>query len=94
MFAGSQEMKWVQKFLAYLCIPQVVRSFDDLVASDLSNGMKVGESEIYNTAQQSAEIRWFRRMAFGSQNFSTDFYNTQSSGQSSGENNSGKQGEV
>ncbi|KAK0574481.1 hypothetical protein LWI29_024312 [Acer saccharum] len=53
---------------------QVVRAFDTLAASDLSNGMKVGESEIFNSAQQSAEIRWFRRIAFGSQNYSTDFF--------------------
>ncbi|TXG56758.1 hypothetical protein EZV62_018071 [Acer yangbiense] len=53
---------------------QVVRAFDTLAASDLNNGMKVGESEIFNSAQQSAEIRWFRRMAFGSQNYSTDFF--------------------
>ncbi|XP_044494490.1 proline-rich receptor-like protein kinase PERK9 [Mangifera indica] len=53
---------------------QVVRAFDSLATSDLSNGMRVGESEIFNTAQQSEEIRWFRRMAFGSQNYSTDFF--------------------
>ncbi|GAY63927.1 proline-rich receptor-like protein kinase PERK9 [Citrus sinensis] len=53
---------------------QVVRVFDSLAASDLNNGMKVGESEVFNSAQQSAEIRWFRRMAFGSQNYSTDFF--------------------
>ncbi|KAK2635915.1 hypothetical protein Ddye_030707 [Dipteronia dyeriana] len=58
---------------------QVVRAFYTLAASDLSNGMKVGESEIFNSAQQSAEIRWFQRMAFGSQNYSTDFF-TQGSG--------------
>ncbi|XP_019059023.1 PREDICTED: proline-rich receptor-like protein kinase PERK9 [Tarenaya hassleriana] len=53
---------------------QIVRAFDSLAAEDLSNGMKVGESEIFNSAQQSAEIRLFRRMAFGSQNYSTDFF--------------------
>lgn len=53
---------------------QVVRAFDSLATEDLSNGMKVGESEVFNSAQQSAEIRWFRRMAFGSQNCSTDFF--------------------
>lgn len=53
---------------------QVVRVFDSLATSDLNNGMKVGESEVFNSAQQSAEIRWFRRMAFGSQNYSTDFF--------------------
>ncbi|XP_050223421.1 proline-rich receptor-like protein kinase PERK9 [Mercurialis annua] len=53
---------------------QVVRAFDGLATADLSNGMRVGESEVFNSAQQSAEIRLFQRMAFGSQNYSTDFY--------------------
>ncbi|KAJ9163425.1 hypothetical protein P3X46_023093 [Hevea brasiliensis] len=53
---------------------QVVRAFDSLAAADLSNGMRVGESEVFNSAEQSAEIRLFRRMAFGSQNYSTDFF--------------------
>ncbi|KAG8366530.1 hypothetical protein BUALT_Bualt17G0089500 [Buddleja alternifolia] len=57
---------------------QVVRAFDNMVTSDLTNGMKVGESEIFNSAQQSAEIRLFQRMAFGSQDYSTDYF-TQSS---------------
>ncbi|KAM0986974.1 hypothetical protein ACFX13_011378 [Malus domestica] len=53
---------------------QVVRAFDSFVASDINNGMRVGESEAFDSAQQSAEIRLFRRMAFGSQNYSTDFF--------------------
>ncbi|XVE85984.1 hypothetical protein DITRI_Ditri17bG0135800 [Diplodiscus trichospermus] len=53
---------------------QVVRAFDSLATSDLTNGMRVGESELFNSAQQSEEIRWFRRMAFGSQNYSTDYF--------------------
>ncbi|XP_062163472.1 proline-rich receptor-like protein kinase PERK9 [Alnus glutinosa] len=53
---------------------QVVRAFDNLAAADLTNGMRVGESEIFDSAQQSAEIRLFRRMAFGGQNHSTDFF--------------------
>ncbi|KAJ9140656.1 hypothetical protein P3X46_031275 [Hevea brasiliensis] len=53
---------------------QVVRAFNSLATADLSNGMRVGESEAFNTAEQSAEIRLFRRMAFGSQNYSTDFF--------------------
>ncbi|KAL0430061.1 UNVERIFIED_CONTAM: Proline-rich receptor-like protein kinase PERK9 [Sesamum radiatum] len=57
---------------------QVVRAFDSMAASDLTNGMKVGESEIFNSAQQSAEIRLFRRMAFGSQDYSTDFFSQNS----------------
>ncbi|PQQ13161.1 hypothetical protein Pyn_19921 [Prunus yedoensis var. nudiflora] len=43
---------------------QVVRAFDSLAVSDLTNGMRVGESEAFNSAQQSAEIRLFQRMAF------------------------------
>nr|XP_016470434.1 PREDICTED: proline-rich receptor-like protein kinase PERK9 isoform X1 [Nicotiana tabacum]XP_016470440.1 PREDICTED: proline-rich receptor-like protein kinase PERK9 isoform X1 [Nicotiana tabacum]XP_016470444.1 PREDICTED: proline-rich receptor-like protein kinase PERK9 isoform X2 [Nicotiana tabacum] len=63
---------------------QIVRAFDSLNISDLSNGMKVGESTIYNTAEQSAEIRLFRRMAFGSPDFSSDFFSqgTHHSGES------------
>ncbi|KAB2624372.1 proline-rich receptor-like protein kinase PERK9 [Pyrus ussuriensis x Pyrus communis] len=53
---------------------QVVRVFDSFAASDINNGMRVGESEAFDSAQQSAEIRLFRRMAFGSQNYSTDFF--------------------
>ncbi|XP_028787957.1 LOW QUALITY PROTEIN: proline-rich receptor-like protein kinase PERK9 [Neltuma alba] len=53
---------------------QVVRAFDSLINSDLNNGMRPGESEAFNSAQQSAEIRMFRRMAFGSQDYSTDFF--------------------
>ncbi|PQM41022.1 proline-rich receptor-like protein kinase PERK8 [Prunus yedoensis var. nudiflora] len=60
---------------------QVVRAFDSLdELSDLSNGMKPGQSEIFDSAQQSAQIRMFQRMAFGSQDYSTSFFNhTQSS---------------
>ncbi|GJV86995.1 hypothetical protein Tco_1530933 [Tanacetum coccineum] len=46
---------------------QILRAFESLEAEDLSNGMKVGQSEIYNSAQHLAEITMFRRMAFGSQ---------------------------
>lgn len=56
------------------CVSQVVRAFDSLATSDLTNGMRPGESEAFNSAQQSAEIRLFRRMAFGSQDYSTDFF--------------------
>ncbi|GAB4828945.1 Proline-rich receptor-like protein kinase perk9 [Ancistrocladus abbreviatus] len=53
---------------------QVVRAFDSIATSDLSNGMKVGEGQIYNSAQQSAEIQWLQRMAFGNQDYSTNFF--------------------
>lgn len=65
---------------------QVVRALDSLdELSDLSNGMRPGQSEIYNSREQSAQIRMFRRMAFGSQDHSTDFFDrTHSSWRSRG----------
>eukprot|EP00268_Persea_americana_P068233 TRINITY_DN9476_c0_g2_i1.p1 TRINITY_DN9476_c0_g2~~TRINITY_DN9476_c0_g2_i1.p1 ORF type:complete len:747 (+),score=207.98 TRINITY_DN9476_c0_g2_i1:1038-3278(+) len=55
---------------------QIVRAFEFVGKSDLSNGMKVGQSNLFYSAQQSAEIRLFQRMAFGSQDYSTDFSET------------------
>ncbi|PKI75598.1 hypothetical protein CRG98_003999 [Punica granatum] len=65
---------------------QVVRALDSLdELSDLSNGMRPGQSEIFNSREQSAQIRMFRRMAFGSQDYSSEFFNhTQSSWRSRG----------
>ncbi|GAV71045.1 Pkinase_Tyr domain-containing protein [Cephalotus follicularis] len=54
---------------------QVVRAFGLLNEfSDLSNGMRPGQSEVFDSAEQSAQIRMFRRLAFGSQDHSSDFY--------------------
>ncbi|XP_011021182.1 PREDICTED: proline-rich receptor-like protein kinase PERK8 [Populus euphratica] len=60
---------------------QVVRALDLLdESSDLSNGMKPGQSEIFDSRQHSAQIRMFQRLAFGSQDYSSDFFDhTQSS---------------
>ncbi|XP_050226925.1 proline-rich receptor-like protein kinase PERK8 [Mercurialis annua] len=60
---------------------QVVRAFDSLDdMSDLSNGVKPGQSEIFDSRQQSAQIRMFQRLAFGSQDYSSEFFdNSQSS---------------
>lgn len=55
---------------------QIVRAFEFVGESDLSNGMKVGQSNLFYSAQQSAEIRLFQRMAFGSQDYGTDFSET------------------
>ncbi|XP_042501569.1 proline-rich receptor-like protein kinase PERK9 [Macadamia integrifolia] len=53
---------------------QVVRALDCVGDSaDLSNGMRPGKSEVFDSAQQSAEIRMFQRMAFGSQHYSSSF---------------------
>ncbi|KAJ8563000.1 hypothetical protein K7X08_031452 [Anisodus acutangulus] len=53
---------------------QIMRAFDGMAIHDLSNGMKVGESVIHSAALESAEISWFRKMAFGNQDFSSDFF--------------------
>lgn len=56
---------------------QVVRALDSIVefTTDLSNGMKPGQSEIYDSREQSAQIRLFQRMAFGSQDYSSEYFN-------------------
>ncbi|KAL8139530.1 hypothetical protein V2J09_005551 [Rumex salicifolius] len=53
---------------------QVIRAFDALSPADLSNGMRVGESAMHDPSQMSSEIRWFRKMAFGNQDLSTDYF--------------------
>lgn len=59
---------------------QVVRALDSLDEfTDLNNGMKPGQSSVFDSAQQSAQIRMFRRMAFGSQDSSSFFNDSQSS---------------
>ncbi|GMH30593.1 hypothetical protein Nepgr_032436 [Nepenthes gracilis] len=48
---------------------QVVRALDSMCepSSDLLNGVRPGDSEIFDSREQSAEIRMFQRMAFESQ---------------------------
>ncbi|KAL0446948.1 UNVERIFIED_CONTAM: Proline-rich receptor-like protein kinase PERK9 [Sesamum latifolium] len=57
---------------------QIVRALESMVNSDLTNGMNIGESEMFSVGEQSAEIRWFRRMAFGSRDNSPGFYSPDS----------------
>lgn len=59
---------------------QVVRALDSIVefTTDLSNGMKPGQSEIFDSREQSAQIRLFQRMAFGSQDYSSEYFNNNS----------------
>jgi hypothetical protein len=58
---------------------------DSLADVDLTNGVQPGKSEMFNVAN-TAEIRMFQRMAFGSQDFTTDFsqssWNSQSQSRS------------
>lgn len=57
-----------------------MRAFDSMAEfSDLNNGMKPGQSSVFDSAQQSAQIKMFRRMAFGSQDSSSFFNDSQSS---------------
>ncbi|XP_072981374.1 proline-rich receptor-like protein kinase PERK8 [Typha angustifolia] len=53
---------------------QVVRVFDNLAEAevDISNGVQPGKSELFNVAN-TADIKLFQRMAFGSQDYSCDF---------------------
>jgi len=66
-----------------LASSQVVRVLDSLADVDLTNGVQPGKSEMFNVAN-TAEIRLFQQMAFGSQDFTTDFsqssWNSQSRG--------------
>ncbi|XP_047341971.1 proline-rich receptor-like protein kinase PERK9 [Impatiens glandulifera] len=64
---------------------QIVRALDSLVSPDLNNGMGLGQSEIYNSAEQSEQIRVFRKMAFGNQNYNTNDFLSSSNWDSSGE---------
>lgn len=45
-----------------------------MAASDLTNGMKVGESDIFKSGFKSAEIRFFQRMQVASKDHSTDSF--------------------
>ncbi|XP_050206113.1 proline-rich receptor-like protein kinase PERK13 [Mercurialis annua] len=54
---------------------QVVRALDSDDMSDLSNGVKYGQSTVYDSGQYNQDIMKFRRMAFSS-NESSDFDTT------------------
>lgn len=52
---------------------QVMRALDSITdLLDFNNGIRPGESEFFDSAQQS-DIRFFQRMAFGSHEFDSDF---------------------
>ncbi|KAL5200504.1 hypothetical protein ABZP36_021707 [Zizania latifolia] len=57
---------------------QVVRVLDSLTDVDLSNGVPPGKSQMFNVAN-TADIRQFQRMAFGSQDFSSEYSQSRSS---------------
>ncbi|KAK4763873.1 hypothetical protein SAY87_013311 [Trapa incisa] len=53
---------------------QIVRTFENFLESDLTNGMRLGESEILDSAQQSLEMQAFQRMQFGNQGSNTEYF--------------------
>lgn len=57
---------------------QVVRALDiESDISDLSNGVKYGQSTIYDSGQYNQDISKFRRMALGSDSFEYDIYSSE-----------------
>jgi hypothetical protein len=57
----------------------VVRALDsEGEMSDLSNGVKYGQSTIYDSGQYNHEISRFRRMAIGSDSSDYDMYSGES----------------
>ncbi|WOL02910.1 proline-rich receptor-like protein kinase PERK8 [Canna indica] len=60
---------------------KVVRVLDALADVDLNNGVRPGQSEMFNVAD-SAELRLFQRMAFGSHVFSPEYSHSSWSNQS------------
>ncbi|XP_047334235.1 proline-rich receptor-like protein kinase PERK8 [Impatiens glandulifera] len=61
---------------------QIVRALDGMgdAAEDLNNGIKLGQSGVFDSREQSAQIRMFQRMAFGSQDYSSDYRSRSHSG--------------
>lgn len=59
---------------------QVVRILDSLTLNDvdLTNGVQPGKSQMFNVAN-TADIRQFQRMAFGSQDFSSEYTQSRAS---------------
>jgi len=73
-------LKMLSVYGLHIAASQVVRALDSLDEfTDLNNGMKPGQSSVFDSRQQSAQIRMFRRMAFGSQDSSSIFNESQSS---------------
>ncbi|GAA0147848.1 hypothetical protein LIER_07447 [Lithospermum erythrorhizon] len=54
---------------------QVLRAFDSItMVSDLTNGMRVGESKLFDTTLKPAEFKLLQNMAFGCKSYSSDFF--------------------
>ncbi|XP_039143359.1 proline-rich receptor-like protein kinase PERK8 [Dioscorea cayenensis subsp. rotundata] len=55
---------------------QVMRALDNLGEANLNNGVIPGQSGMFDSGLHSADIRMFQRMAFGGQEYSSDFSRT------------------
>lgn len=57
---------------------QVMRALDDEGSiSDLSNGVKVGQSQAFRSGHQEAAIQQLRRTAFASEEYTGEFENSE-----------------
>lgn len=64
----------VYSFFLMLNFLQVVRALDSEGAiQDLTNGVKLGESTVFEAGQCSVDVRRLQRMAFGSDDYSSDY---------------------
>ncbi|CAL9131709.1 unnamed protein product, partial [Musa textilis] len=52
---------------------QVVRALESLADLDINNGVRPGQSEVFDSSQQSEEIRMFQKMGFASQEHDSDY---------------------
>ncbi|KAJ8492035.1 hypothetical protein OPV22_013756 [Ensete ventricosum] len=55
---------------------QVVRALESLADLDINNGVQPGQSEVFDSSQQSEEIRMFQKMGFASQEHDSDYNQT------------------
>lgn len=53
-----------------------MRALDNLGEANLNNGVIPGQSGMFDSGLHSADIRMFQRMAFGGQEYSSDFSRT------------------
>ncbi|URE39986.1 STYKc [Musa troglodytarum] len=58
---------------------QVVRALESLADLDINNGVRPGQSEVFDSSQQSEEIQMFQKMGFASQEHDSDYGRTGSS---------------
>lgn len=54
----------------------MVRALESLADLDINNGVRPGQSEVFDSSQQSEEIRMFQKMGFVSQEHNSDYSRT------------------